>query len=380
MHIAHIGVNVGPPLLSTRGGAIQRRIMEMARAQVAQGHHVVAYSTGAQAETRWVDGVEVRFVPCRLPLPFRHAEFQLRVLGQIGRAPCDVAHFHSQPEGALLTRGRARCTVLTYDYFLFRGGRRGPLGGLYRWMLRRFDALLPCSDYCAAESSAYWDLPAERVHVVYNGVNLAQFRPDSVAGAHHRALLPGTGPVLLYVGRVCTQKGTDVLLDAVAALQRSQPVRLVIAGPMGQFGEHIDEEAWRARIAAVGGTYLGAVEDADLAGIYNACDVFVMPTRAQEMFGMAAVEAQACGKPVVASDHGGLREVVPEACGARVPVGDAAALAAAVAALLGDDARRAAAGEAAIANAARFRWGRITEDLDAVYRRVCPGDATASVC
>ena len=56
-------------------------------------------------------------------------------------------------------------------------------------------------------------------------------------------------------------------------------------------------------------------------------DVFVMPTRALEMFGMAAVEAQACGIPVVASDLGGLRETVPAACGARFPVGNADALA-----------------------------------------------------
>ena len=64
------------------------------------------------------------------------------------------------------------------------------------------------------------------------------------------------------------------------------------------------------RISEVGGIYLGPVQEKDLAATYNLCDVFVMPTRSIEMFGMAALEAQACGKPVVCSQHGGLPEVI----------------------------------------------------------------------
>ena len=71
-----------------------------------------------------------------------------------------------------------------------------------------------------------------------------------------------------------------------------------------------------------------------MPGIYNACDIFAMPTRELEMFGMAAVEAQACGKPVIASDHGGLRETVPDTAGSRFRTGDAADLAAHLEALL----------------------------------------------
>ena len=127
---------------------------------------------------------------------------------------------------------------------------------------------------------------------------------------------------------------------------------------------------WRRRIAQSGGTYLGPVDEDRLAATYQMADVFVMPTRQHEMFGMAAVEAQACGVPTIASDHGGLRETVPFECGSRFPPGDAAQLGTHITALLMDEARRKACSDAAVANAARFSWARVAQDLAASYERV----------
>ena len=126
----------------------------------------------------------------------------------------------------------------------------------------------------------------------------------------------------------------------------------------------------RGKYSEVGGIYLGAVPEDELASVYAMADVFVMPTRALEMFGMAAVEAQACGIPVVASDLGGLRETVPETCGGRFPVGNADALATQVQGLLEDDDLRRRCSEAGIENSARFDWERVASDLDAVYAKV----------
>src|SRR5205807_1331041 len=106
------------------------------------------------------------------------------------------------------------------------------------------------------------------------------------------------GQIVLYLGRICRQKGTDTLLAAHELVSAQRPdVNLVLAGPVDQFGaerEHARTEAWKARIAAAGAKYLGLVPDDRLRGLYNAADVFVMPTAELEMFGMAAVEAQAC--------------------------------------------------------------------------------------
>jgi glycosyltransferase involved in cell wall biosynthesis len=294
----------------------------------------------------------------------------------------DVVHFHAQPEGALLTRGLPARKLLSFDNYFFRRSGSFPLHPIYRQLLRQFDLLLPCSDYCRDQAAAYWRLPAEDMRVLYNGVNVSQFAPDPEAGARRRAELGLRGRTLLYVGRVCEQKGTDLLLAAYRVLRARRPdVHLVVVGPIGQFGRGArDDAGWAARLRDAGATYVGPVAEAALASYYNLADVFVMPTRELEMFGMAAVEAQAAGKPVVASDHGGLRETVPAACGARFPVGDAAALADRVDRLLADDAAYATAADNAIRNAERFSWARICDTLETCYTGRQPEPQAAVTC
>jgi glycosyltransferase involved in cell wall biosynthesis len=368
MNISHVSVST-LPVLHRFGGAIERRIVEIAREQARRGHRVSVYSVGDATETREVDGVTYRFLHCRTRLPWRHLEFQHRVVREMAKRSADVLHFHSQPEGAWMSQAVGARTVLSYDFFQFRGGRATPLYHVYKRMLRRFDLLLPCSRYCLEESQSFWSFPTSKLRILYNGVSTRQFRPDPAAAAREREALGLDQRVMLYVGRVCEQKGSDVLLEAARRLrERRRDVRLVVAGPIGQFGLTDDPDGWVARIRDVGGLYLGAVEESRLNAIYNLADVFVMPTRLNEMFGMAAVEAQACGKPVVASDSGGLREVVPASCGARFPVGDAAAMADEIERLLDDPDRYAASAASARANAATYDWARICDTCDDLYR------------
>ena len=321
MHIHHISVGT-LPVLYRFGGAVERRIIEIAREQVRRGNEVSVYSVGDENETRAIDGVEYHFLKCRTRLTWKPLEFQFRAVREMKRrGRRDVLHFHGQPEGALMSMGVPAKKVLSYDYFVFRHSDRMPLYHLYKRILKRFDLLLPCSRYCLRESQNFWHFPNEKLSVLYNGVNTRQFRPDEEAAAKERSLLGIRKRVFLYVGRVCEQKGSDVLLEATRLLrQRRDDLQLVISGPIGQFGREDDPDRWVERIREAGGLYLGAVEESRLAAIYNLAHVFVMPTRANEMFGMAAVEAQACGKPVVASDHGGLQEVVPRDCGAVSPL------------------------------------------------------------
>jgi glycosyltransferase involved in cell wall biosynthesis len=102
--------------------------------------------------------------------------------------------------------------------------------------------------------------------------------------------------------------------------------------------------------------YLGPVQEKDLAATYNSCDVFVMPTRNVEMFGMAALEAQACGKPVVCSNQGGLVEVISPKSGLFFPVGNAEMLAEYLQQLLEDAELYKSKAAASRPNALRFSW------------------------
>jgi glycosyltransferase involved in cell wall biosynthesis len=98
-------------------------------------------------------------------------------------------------------------------------------------------------------------------------------------------------------------------------------------------------------------------------------DVFVMPTRVNEMFGMAAIEAQACGIPVVCSNHGGLPEVIDSSSGLLFRVGDAEDLAQQLRSLMGDAGLRRRCSDGAVVNAKRFAWESITNELNQVYQQ-----------
>src|SRR5512138_3014143 len=102
MKISHISVGT-LPVLYQFGGAIERRIVELAKEQVKRGHQVDVYSIGDADETRDVDGVRYNFLACRTGLPYRHVEFQYRAIRALTKRSDDVLHFHSQPEGAWLS-------------------------------------------------------------------------------------------------------------------------------------------------------------------------------------------------------------------------------------------------------------------------------------
>lgn len=364
MRIAHIGPS-NHPILFSRGGAIERRMAEMARVQAKNGHNVVVYSAeSAEGETVH-DGYRLCALKCIRGGILRRFEFARNAAAHLRQNPADLIHVHSAPEAIWFMGKNSALKVMSYDFFRSRGWRYFPLYDLYRWTLNQYRYLLPVSEFCMEGSARFWELKTDRMRVLHNGVNLDQFQPDPVAEQANRIRLGlGDDPVLLYVGRVCEQKGTDILIDAYTTLkERIRNVRLVVAGPAEQFG-NTGSSPLVERIRAVGGLYLGAVDETQLAATYNLATVFVMATRRDEMFGMAAIEAQACGKPVVCSAQGGLPEVIPESSGIRFPVGDAMALANALERILTDKLLYDAMSVEARRNAARFCWDKVVQELN----------------
>jgi glycosyltransferase involved in cell wall biosynthesis len=360
-------VHVGPSHLALParfGGAVERRMMELAEAQARGGEHVIVYSGGAETGWRKYRGVWIRY------LHGSRIDFATRfVLDVVSHAP-DVIHVHNRAEIVWLAKATGLGpTVLSCDY-PFEPWRRFPRWrtlskAVWRQCLLASDRIAPVSDYCRELYHAYWNLPDSKLTLIPNGVDCARLHPDEALRAEWRARLGlDARPMILYVGRLCEQKGTDLLVAAYRMLER--PAALVVAGPCEQFGT-TQINALVGQVQEAGGIYVPPLDDADMPGIYNACDVFVMPTRELEMFGMAAVEAQACGKPVIASDHGGLRETVPETAGVRFRTGDAADLAACLEALLGSPGLLGALGAGARESAARYDWPGIVQRCQEVY-------------
>lgn len=211
--------------------------------------------------------------------------------------------------------------------------RRRP--GLVRALLRRAGGVVCVSETVAAAVRA---AGADAV-VVPNGVRI----PEPVAA-------PAEPPEVLYVGRLSPEKNVDVLVEAVGDLN------LVVAG-----------DGPLAHLVPDG---LGAVPHAEVERLMQRATVVVAPCE-REGFGLAAAEAMAAGRPVVAAAGGALLELVADSeTGILVPPRDAVALRAAVERLLGDADLRARLGEAARERAReRFGWDTVIERTLAVYER-----------
>lgn len=242
--------------------------------------------------------------------------------------------------------------------------------------VRGSHAVVTFTEEESASLSELFGLAPERTYAVPMGVDLGLFRPH--ASIEARAMLGiGRGErVLLSVGRIEPFKGTDVLVRAVALL-RERVRMLVVGGRKSEPGV-----AWLRDVAGANGVsnlldWRAAVPQRDLPAYYAAADICVVPSL-HEMFGLVALEAMACGTPVVASDAGGLRELVRHSeTGLLCKPGDAAALAEALGALLGDALLAERMGVKGAFRAERFTWDASASRLAAVYEQVAsagPGE------
>ncbi len=207
---------------------------------------------------------------------------------------------------------------------------------------------------------AHLGVDPERVAVIPNGIDLAEFRSQEP---------PARGPAIriLYVGRIYpVQKGLDVLVEAVARLPRSVPVEVRIVGQDWGATATLREQA-RSLGVLERIEFVGAVPRSDLLEAYRWADLLVVPSRF-EPFGIVLLEGMASGLPIVASRVGGIPEVVEEDGNALlVPPGDPGALAAALERLASDEelrARFAARGRELVE---KFDWPRLVPQFLSVF-------------
>jgi phosphatidylinositol alpha-1,6-mannosyltransferase len=216
---------------------------------------------------------------------------------------------------------------------------------------------------------------AERIAIVYPGVDAERFRPD-VSGAEtlRGRHADGNEVLLLSVGRLQKRKGHDLVIKALAADRRGlKHVKYVIAGD----GEERKALEALAADCGVGDrvTFLGEVSAALLPVYYSACDVFVLPNRIEggdiEGFGIVFLEAASAGKPVIAGRSGGVPEAVADGqTGILVSGTDPNELAETIRQLAIDASRRrrlGAAGRTRVLES--FTWSRSAETLLAAHHK-----------
>ena len=266
----------------------------------------------------------------------------------------DVVHAHALHQAARLRIGGIPVVI----------NLPGEPNRRYHRDLRHADALV--ADGWAAEHLP--DILGQPIHRIVKGVDAERFNP---AGPNLREALNLTGKrVVLVVARLVPIKNVRLVVEAVAMVRARVPdTRLVIVG------DGPEREALRARAVeldfADSVTFAGSVPQRDTPGFYRAADVFALPSDFDNSPN-AVLEAMACGLPVVATDVGGVRElVVDRVGGAIVPPGDAPAMAKALELYLAQpDAACAAGAHNRLKASADFSWRASALQLLDVYRRV----------
>ena len=330
-------------------GGVARVVTDLVRAQRAAGAEVTVACPGSDGLATAAEalGSGLRhWHAARSPGPGLARE--VRSLRRIVReVRPDVVHAHSAKAGLavrLAVRGRVPTVFQPHAWsFEAAGGATGLLALNWERWGARWAARLVCVSEAERRTGQRSGIRA-RWSVIPNGIDLDGFHPAPAGAARAGIpLLEGVGPaapLVVCVGRLCRQKGQDVLLEAWREVTRRVPdARLVLVG------DGPDARTLRG-LAPSAVLFAGAVPDA--APWYQAADLVVLPSRWEGM-ALAPLEAMGCGRPVVISDVDGARESLPPGQGPRclVPPERPVALAGAVAGLLLDPPLRESLGRQA---------------------------------
>jgi len=247
-------------------------------------------------------------------------------------------------------------------------------------IVRFADALIAATPVEEEQLVQLYSADATHIHVISPGVDTELFHPIPAAHAKEHIGLCEDCCIILFVGRIEPLKGVDNLLRAIARIVEREPelreglVVPIIGGDPDRIRQ--DDEMVRLRELreelGIGDvvTFLGAKDQDTLQYYYSAAEVVVMPSDF-ESFGMVALEAMACGTPVIASDVGGLAFLVQHGrTGYRVPARDPAALAAKITRLLTGAALRRRIGQRATCWAESYAWPRIADRIEMLYKEL----------
>ena len=307
-------------------------------------------------------------------------EFTAGVLEHLARHPVDAVHANywlSGVAGHTIKHQLDLPLVSTFHTLGEVKARAGDPEPAHR--IRAEREIIGCSDAILANAAAeagelveHYDADPDRIEIVPPGVDHAFFSPGHRAGARF-ALGLGAHPVLLFVGRIQPLKGMDVAVRALAALEQRDAVLVAVGGTSGPAGDaHLAEVldlagelGVRDRIRLV-----PAQPHHLLSTFYRAAEAVLVPSRS-ESFGLVALEAAACGTPVIASAVGGLRTLVRHGdSGFLVPDRDPAVFAERARQVLTDHALAESLGAGGVRVARDYTWSTTAARLRRVYADV----------
>lgn len=405
--VAYLSMHTSPLLQPGIGdaGGMNVYIHELAHTMVARGVEVDVFTrrcrSGAPDLVEVVPGYRVHHVEAgpaeSLPvtrLPRYVGEFAQHVVDQLASDPPDIVHSHYWLSGwaGLLVKRRLGLPLANSFHTLGRikdltRRQDEPPSPLLRIateheVIEGSDCVVASTPFEAEDLMEHYGADPGRLCTSPPGVDHSVFGPGDRDLARRRLGWDDVSPTLVFVGRIQALKGADVALETLARVRQSHPhARLIMIGGASGAGGDRELQALQARAArpdlrgAV--TFIPPVPHADLADVYRAADLLVLPSRS-ETFGLVAAEAQASGLPVVAARVGGLVHVVDDGgSGVLVDGWGPDGYAAAVDKIVSDPALAARLSEGAVTWAERFSWEatalRLLELYGGVIERVRSG-------
>jgi len=293
----------------------------------------------------------------------------------------DMIHCHDWLVAqAGVTLKHATGTPLVATIHSTESGRRNGIHTDYQrvineiegWLTYEASRIVCCSWSMVNEVAGLFNVPRDKIWMIPNGVDPGIYRPREIEQPLRAKYADPSEKIVLYVGRLVPEKGVNVLIGAIPRiLSAHQNTKFIIVG------EGYSREMLSSLSKSLGVNrkvfFTGYVSDDEVKGLLGLADVQVVPS-IYEPFGIVCLEAMASGAPVVASDTGGLSEIVEDGVtGLKVPPNNSDAIAHAVNRLLSDSALREGVSKKARERASgRFSWKAIADLTTRMYDSVIP--------
>jgi glycosyltransferase involved in cell wall biosynthesis len=381
-------LNTQPPHLYY--GGVERRILEVTRRLQPQADIVVYSGTkaGFKAETKITN---VKFVPVKSTdrlFPLDNWTYSRNLTKNNEVFESDIFELHNNSAyrfpAALQKKAKSKPLVhlihgtLADEYEQGKKGAQSLRGRLANYVMKqqakqeksiaqKADVIVTISKYSEAKILEHYGVAEEKIRIVPNGVDTENFQPSDIVAAKKQFNL-GQEPTILFIGSLTARKGLPYLVEAAKTVVKQHAnVKFLLVGS-GPLRKQLEDAVVSAGLSG-NFVFYDNMPHNQLTAVYNAADVFVLPSL-QEGQGIVLLEAQACGKPVVAFGVGGAKEAVKsEESGFLLELGDTEGLADRLLKLLGDDALRLKMGAAGrrfvIEN---YTWDLCAERMLKIYR------------
>jgi glycosyltransferase involved in cell wall biosynthesis len=323
------------PALGGSGG-VERGTVEIAGAiNAAGGRAIVASEGGLLVHDLARVNAEHVLLPVASKNPIVMYRNIQRLADLIRHQHVDVVHVRSRAPAwsAYFACQRTKVPLVTTFHGTYSIGN---------WLKRKYNSVMTFGERVIAISAfigghvrRHYGVPVEKIRVIHRGVDLEKFDPEKVSAERVIKLstewrLPDGVPIIMLPGRQTRWKGQLVLIDAIAKLERKDIRCLLVGSDQGRedYRRELENRIMQHGLEEV----IRIVEHCDdMPAAYKLTDLVISASTDPEAFGRIVCEAQAMGRPVIATDHGGAREtVLPDVTGWLTPPGDSDALAAAI--------------------------------------------------